>query len=580
MQHDVSSIRERLSLGEDTHWQFKPFSVVRKDAFALSSCEALADELAAFANAEGGNMLCGVTVSGAVQGLTRHQMDSFERVMHNASRDSVKPPIEVNIFRWPIDGKGLVHVEVPKGYSKHSSPGGCFRRDGTSKRLLSNDEAMRLAQKRGQSRFGGFDKQPMPEVSFAALDESKWRPLLTQEDKANPEVALLKLGLLGKTEQDKTCATVAGVLMCASHPEEWLPQACITATCYAGIDRTSQRLTSHTIAGSLDEQIILSHAFALRNTRVAAIKIPGRVEIPEYSGRALFEALLNAVLHRDYSIRGCRIRLSIFSDRIEIGSPGSLPNCVTVDNMDSRQSTRNEYIAAALSRSAIREEPAAQYRRFFLERHGDGIPLLRRETLALCGIMPTYRLIDDSELTLTIPAADISLKPVRSSVIVKSNGSPVLGAQVLALFPNKEWVMEITDEEGRVVLDLYTTTLPMTVYAACEGFRPVLIDGWRPSEREMQIEMPPMPRGGSAILSEHSGKVPGLKGTLNPFEDTYGRSYVTTSMLEINDGARQPLDFIPGEELVLRDADGRSAYVRLIHMSGRTALVDYRTGNG
>ena len=83
---------------------------------------------------------------------------------------------------------------------------------------------------------------------------------------------------------------------------------------------------------------------------VGARKTPARENLPEYSTQALFEAIVNAVVHRDYSIRGSRIRLSIFSDRLELCSPGSLPNNLTIESMGERQSTRNEALTSVLGR--------------------------------------------------------------------------------------------------------------------------------------------------------------------------------------------------------------------------------------
>ena len=96
----------------------------------------------------------------------------------------------------------------------------------------------------------------------------------------------------------------------------------------------------------LDRQITHALAFTVRNMRVAARKDPAREDLPEYSRNALFEALVNAVVHRDYAIRGSRIRLSMFEDRIELCSPGSLPNNLTVESMGERQSTRNEVLTS------------------------------------------------------------------------------------------------------------------------------------------------------------------------------------------------------------------------------------------
>ena len=172
-------------------------------------------------------------------------------------------------------------------------------------------------------------------------------------------------------------ATAAGVLLCSESPDQWLPNACITATRYRGTDRASEQLDAQTISGPLDRQITQALAFAVRNMRVAARKDPAREDLPEYSRNALFEALVNAVVHRDYSIRGSRIRLSMFEDRIELCSPGSLPNNLTVDSMGERQSTRNEVLTSALGRISVGGIEGAGARRFFMERRGDGVPIIR-----------------------------------------------------------------------------------------------------------------------------------------------------------------------------------------------------------
>ena len=86
---------------------------------------------------------------------------------------------------------------------------------------------------------------------------------------------------------------------------------------------------------------------------IAARKEPARVDMPQYSDKALFEAVVNAVAHRDYSMRGSKIRLSMFNDRLEIQSPGSLPNNLTVDSMAQRQATRNETAASMLGRMQV-----------------------------------------------------------------------------------------------------------------------------------------------------------------------------------------------------------------------------------
>ena len=93
------------------------------------------------------------------------------------------------------------------------------------------------------------------------------------------------------------------------------------------------------------------------------------MNLPQYSERALFEAITNAVVHRDYSISGIRIRLSMFEDRLEIQSPGSLPNNLTLESMEVRQATRNEALTSVLARMPVGGIRGSEDRAvFFMER--------------------------------------------------------------------------------------------------------------------------------------------------------------------------------------------------------------------
>ena len=142
--------------------------------------------------------------------------------------------------------------------------------------------------------------------------------------------------------------------------------------------------------------------------------------------------MVNAVAHRDYSIGSSKIRLSMFEDRIEIQSPGSLPNNLTVDSMTVRQATRNEALTSVLGRMAVAGVRGSEDRQYFMERRGDGVPIIRRETEELCGKLPEYHLIDDSEVHLTIPAAVQEQSPARTVITVRSASQPLRGVNLLA----------------------------------------------------------------------------------------------------------------------------------------------------
>ncbi len=143
-------------------------------------------------------------------------------------------------------------------------------------------------------------------------------------------------------------------------------------------------------------------SFLKRNQAVAAAKKPQRTEKPQFSERAVFEAVVNAVAHRDYSVHGSKIRFFMFDDRLEIYSPGGLPNTLTVDSLALRQSTRNELVTSLLAETPVAETVGDVGRSFYMEKRCDGVPIILRESERLSGKKPVYRLIDDSELLLTI----------------------------------------------------------------------------------------------------------------------------------------------------------------------------------
>ena len=580
MNYRVEEIESRLRSGEDSGWEFKQVEFAG-DRPKRPTRGDWADEIAAFANAAGGVVLAGVADDGNVIGMSRAQIANLDSLLVEVSTDTIKPPVRIRTHHKELsDGKLVLLAEVPESDSVHESPGGSYIRVGASKRLMAGDERLRLAQRPSQARFPWFDKQPVPQTGFKTLAEALWKPLLSAEGAAEPEAALGKLALLEDDEAGVLRATVAGVLLCTANPEQWLPNACITATGYRGGDRASGQIDAREITGPLNEQIAGAVAFAARNMHVAARKDPARSDLPQYSEKALFEALINAVVHRDYSMRGSKIRLSMFDDRLEIQSPGSLPNNLTVQSMASRQSTRNEALTCVLARMPVGGTRGGEDRRYYMERRGDGVLIIQRETWELCGKYPEYRVIDDSEVLLVIlviPAAMQERSPARAIISVRSGGRPLPGADLLVLFPNKTWQRATTDEQGEAAVDLHTTVLPMTVFASASAPEHAahLERDWTPSERALAIDLAGLPEGGSVIFPEATGHLPGLKGRLNPIRDTHDRTYLHASNIAIDEGKQQPVHFIAGEELQLTDAEGTELRVRIIDIVGRSALVEY-----
>ena len=574
MKQSNDQITENLRLGEDQYREFKQVTF-KGDKPAKPSRNELACEIVGFANAEGGDLIFNIDDDGQVQSMTPAQATRLEQLLHEICMDSIKPRIWPLISRHEVTGSPLVIASIPKGQSIHEVSGQAYRRSGSTNRKMTVEESQRLAQQRGQAAHRTFDEQPVPETGFKTLEKELWEPLLGAQGQVEPDLALEKIGLLTPDGDGVQRATVAGVLLCHPSPEKLLPQACMTATCYRGNDRSSGQTDAQTITGPLDQQITAAVAFALRNMRVAARKTPAREEFPQYSELAVFEAIVNAVVHRDYSIRGSRIRLSMFDDRLEIASPGALPNSMTVDSMAARQSTRNEVLASSMGRMPVGEIRGAGGRQFFMERRGDGIPIIQRETEELSGLAPEIELTNGAELTVRIPAAPLEMNA--RSIVIKTvcDGEPIANIDLLALFPNKTWKKATSDERGEATLDLYADNLPITVFAAATGFSAHLRKGWIPKEESLSIEMERLPSGGSIIFEEATGQIPNLSGRLNPILDTRGRTYMYASNIAIDEGRAQPVPFTCGEPVKLTDSNGRHMTVRIMMIAGKSALVEY-----
>ena len=578
MTFDATDLRARIRLGEDARWEFKEVAF-RGDRLAGPSPDALADELAAFANGRGGVLLLGVTDSGGVQELTRPQLDELERIVVDACRNKIKPSIEADIRRhWIEADRPVLAVEVEEGYAQHDSPGGAYRRIGSSKQRMTPDDRLRLSQKRSQARFLWFDKQAVPGTGFRSLSESLWKPLLDAEGRVDPRSGLTKLALLTSEAEEAAEATVAGVLLCSPAPERWLPNACITATHYRGADRSSAQLDAQVITGPLHEQVAGAMAFVQRNMRVGAQKTPARVDLPQYSLEAVFEALVNAVAHRDYSIKGSRIRLSMFADRLELNVPGSLPNNLTIADLPMRQSTRNEAIVSVLARCPVGGIPGSSNRVFFMERRGSGVPVIIRETRALSGKKPEYRMLADSDLFLTLPAAPTTAQPLAVRIAVQESGAGIAGAQVVVLHPNGVRAAGTTGDDGEAVLDLYSTALRVFVLAAAAGHASYA-ELWDASVGSLCVELPALAQGGSLIFPDGSGRLPVLRGSLRVREDDAGRATISGDLV-IQDGAPQPVHFTRDEELRVRDDQGNQLLVRVVGFFDPAAVLEYRAPPG
>ena len=411
MNETIHDLLKHIALGEDSVLELKAVEFSGHKVTAPHR-NSMADELAAMANTASGIIALGVDdKSRAIQGIPPEHLDSVEDWLRSICNDLIDPPLDCVIRKLMVPDqhggeKPIIRVDVPRSLFVHKSPNGYFRRIGSSKREMKPDVLARLFQQRSQARLIRFDEQAVPGTTIEDLNPKLWRRFRTVLSPTDDREFLEKMKLIVRDEDGTTRATVSGLLLAADAPESFMSTAFIQAVCYRGTERNAAyQLDAKDITGSLDAQIRDACKFVERNMRVFAIKAPERIETPQFSMNAVFEAVVNAVAHRDYSIYGSKIRLHLFSDRLEIFSPGTIPNTMTIESLSERQSARNELISSLLARCPMNVDAIGSRRSFIMDKRGEGVPIIITESETLSGRKPEYRLIDDAELKLTIFAA-------------------------------------------------------------------------------------------------------------------------------------------------------------------------------
>lgn len=411
MDQNIGDLLKHIALGEDSVLELK--SVELKGSKVVGPHrDGMADELAAMANTASGVIVLGVDdTTREIRGIPLDKLDIVEGWLRSICNDSIDPPLDCVIRKLSVpDEQGveraILRIDVPRSLFVHKSPNGYFRRIGSSRREMKPEVLARLFQQRSQARLIRFDEQIVPGTTVADLNPKLYNRFRTVISPRADLEFLEKMQLVARDEDGALRATVSGVLMAADEPESFLASAFIQAICYRGTERNAARqLDAKDITGPLDLQIRDACKFVERNSRVFAVKAPNRIETPQFSMNAVFEAVVNAVAHRDYSIYGSKIRLHLFADRLELFSPGTIPNTMTIDSISERQSARNELISSLLARCPMNVDATGSQRNFIMDKRGEGVPIILAESERLSGKRPEYRLLDDAEVKLTIFAA-------------------------------------------------------------------------------------------------------------------------------------------------------------------------------
>ncbi len=366
-----TELLEILATGENSGVEFK-----RDDL----STQDLAKELVAFSNLAGGMVLLGVEDDGTVSGLTRADLEEW---VMNVCRDKIRPAIVpfFEVIRGLEEGKDVAIVRVTRGYDVHalwhSNSNRYLMRVGTQSREASQEELARLFQQRGTIRA---ELRPVSGAKLAHLDRRRLGNYfgdIRQQDVPNDKDEDAWQALLVNTEiMTEEGVTVAGMLLFGETPNRFLPHAGIDAVAYPGTEQDYDAQERTAIRGPMTplrnrddgvvENGLIEQAldFVQRNTR-GTVELAGgrRMERPVYPSDALREAIVNALIHRDYLLTSTDIELAIYSDRLEIVSPGRLPNGITPARM--RAGTR-------AARNQVLKDVMRDYH--YLEHMGMGIP--------------------------------------------------------------------------------------------------------------------------------------------------------------------------------------------------------------
>ena len=361
----------------------------------LDNLESIAGEIVAFANSEGGCLDVGVDDQGSIVGLA-NSAEIFQTLNH-LCRDRCIPPISPVLEQYTVEGRDIVALTVMPALNRlkpYRTAGGRFYlRVGQDKKDATGRELVRIAQAAGELHY---DESPVWEATlgdlaheaFAAYHEAQLGLSLAdhlEQSRLSLEALLSNLRLADCVDGEWRL-TVAGLLVFGADPQRFMPQSRLSAVAFAGGDEDADILDRREITGRLPQIITDARLFMERNIRQPARELGfQRQDLPLYDRKALGEAVVNAVAHRDYSLSGSQIRLFVFDDRVEVRSPGRLPNSITLDNIRlGVHAERNRRLATLLTQLG------------YMSAIGTGIPrLIIRLSRLLSGREPEFTLVGE-----------------------------------------------------------------------------------------------------------------------------------------------------------------------------------------
>nr|VFJ72005.1 MAG: ATP-dependent DNA helicase RecG [Candidatus Kentron sp. FW] len=335
-----------LARGEDSEHQFKK---------NVHNPDALAAEMVAFSNGGGGKILIGVADDGEVAGLTKEDIGRLNQLISNVASQHVQPVINPTTQNIQTENGLILIVHVPAGINKpYQDHSGVFWvKSGADKRkATSREEIQRLFQASGLLHA---DESPANGLTIADLDMAYFRDFFQRlrdgeslDSQSLPLPRIIENMNLGQ----EGLLNVTGALLFAKDPSAHLPTFIVKAGCFPGTSIAVETYQdSRDIKGKMGDIFQQTINFILTNLRhVQGDQTVNSLGDPEIPRIALEEIIANALVHRDYFI-SAPVRVFVLDDRVEIISPGHLPNNLTIENIKAGNSNnRNPTLASFANR--------------------------------------------------------------------------------------------------------------------------------------------------------------------------------------------------------------------------------------
>ncbi|MCC6804571.1 MAG: putative DNA binding domain-containing protein [Anaerolineae bacterium] len=334
----------------------------RLNFLEIPDARQIAETLVAFANTEGGTLVVGLKDSG--EASQKVENETLASALKEA--DSLCSPSIVTGNWEPVEmetGSTVFALRVPRSIELHAlSDGRVLIRNDRLNRPLGGQEILKLASAKST---GDYESEPVggatkDDFSRKMIDEylAKRAERTKRPYNGKIEDLLREIGAVDSADR----ATVSGVLLFTEYPQHWLPQSGVVFAKFVGkTPRGENGLAGYSrreeLAGPLPRLIESAWNLIWSEMAVSAVvKGLEREETFEYPQFAVREAIVNAICHRDYRIKGRRIEIRMYSDRLEVISPGGLPGFITVENIVDEHFSRNPRIVNGLFQWGYIEE--------------------------------------------------------------------------------------------------------------------------------------------------------------------------------------------------------------------------------